>query len=131
MRSETRLDSRLFGELLRSLLKDGVSVRFSARGRSMYPAISDGDTVQVESAEQIRRGEVVMVASGETFRVHRVVESGEGVSTQGDCCFEPDGAVRDVMGSVSVVRSGAVGTCSKQTFGSRIRRRIARWRGHF
>ena len=123
MRSETRRDSRLFGEAVRSLLKDGIAVRFRANGRSMYPAVRDGDEVQVE-AQSAGPGEVAMVETEEGLRVHRVMRSGR---TQGDCCLEADSPA-EVIGRVSVVNDRQV---AWQKVGSRVRRWIARWRGQF
>lgn len=131
MQSETRSDSRLFSELLRSLLGEGISVRFRAQGRSMYPAIADGDVVQVDpTATPAVRGEVVMVESSEGLRVHRVIHSGENMRTRGDCCFQSDDNVQSAIGSVSLVGEISCPT-PQRTLGTTIRRWIARWRGHF
>ena len=123
MRSETRHDSRLFREALRSLMKDGIAVRFRAHGRSMYPAVQDGDEVQVE-AKVAERGDVAMVETDEGLRVHRVIGSG---ATRGDCCLNAD-SPREIVGKVSRVNDRAV---PQQKTGSRVRRWIARWRGRF
>lgn len=104
MRSEVRHDSRLFRELSRSLLAKGISIRFLARGRSMFPAICDGETVQVEPAA-IRRGDVLLVDSEDGFRVHRLQASPEGtLITRGDSCTEAEvSSERAVLGRVSRV----------------------------
>ena len=123
MRSETRRDSRLFGEALRSLLRDGIAVRFRANGRSMYPAVRDGDEVQVELGSASCGG-VAMVETAEGFRVHRVKRDS---LTRGDCCLEEDSAA-EIVGRVSRVNDRPV---ALQKMGSRVRRWIARWRGRF
>ena len=130
MQSEPRSNSRMFGEVLRSLLRDGISVRFHASGRSMYPAIGDGDHVQVDPSSQTKRGDVVMVETPEGLRVHRVVASGNAIRTRGDCCVDYD-SVAGVLGSVRVVNGNATGFADRQKFGSVVRRWVARWRGHF
>ena len=45
--TSTGADSKLFEEVTRELLEQGMSVRFQARGASMSPAIRDGEVVQV------------------------------------------------------------------------------------
>jgi len=122
MRSETRRDSRLFAETVRTLLRNGFAARFRANGRSMYPAVRDGDEVQVEPTVP-ESGDVVMVETEEGLRVHRVVGNG----TRGDCCFERDSAA-EIIGKVSLVNGQAA---PRQKLGSKVRRWIARWRGRF
>lgn len=129
MRSETRSDSRLFGDLLRSLLKDGISVRFRASGSSMYPAIKDGDLLQVDPLKGPHRGDVVMANSEEGLRVHRVVNSG-GTATRGDCCFDHD-STAGFIGIVSLADRERTRQVPAQRLSSTIRRWIARIRGHF
>ena len=126
MRTESRADSRMFGELLRSLLKDGVAVRFQARGRSMFPAIDDGDVVQVE-AGSVGRGDVALVETAEGFRAHRVVGASNRIVTRGDCCFGEDPYIAEIIGSVTAANR----RIPSQRIGSVVRRWIARWRGHF
>ena len=123
MRSETRRDSRLFGEAVRSLLRDGIAVRFRANGRSMFPAVRDGDEIQVE-AGPVRSGEVALAEAGEGFRVHRVTKDGK---TRGDCCVDDDSAA-EMVGRVALVNERTV---PKQRIGSKLRRFVARWRGRF
>lgn len=126
MRTEARADSRMFGELLRSLLRDGLAVRFQARGRSMFPAIADGDVVQVE-AGAVGRGEVALVETADGFRAHRVVGMSNHVVTRGDCCFGEDPYISELMGTVSMGDR----RIPSQRIGSVVRRWVARWRGHF
>ncbi len=127
MRTESRADSRLFGTLLRSLLKEGISVRFEARGRSMFPAIADGHPIEVK-AEKTAHGDVALVENEDGFRVHRVLRSANGVVTRGDCCFGEDPYPAELIGSVSF---GSGRRIPRQRLRSRVRRWIARWRGHF
>lgn len=51
-----------FARLCRSLLSEGHSVRFAAKGASMFPFICDGDVLTVESvgADALRVGDVVL-----------------------------------------------------------------------
>ena len=128
MRSESRADSRLFGDLVRSLLKDGISVRFEARGRSMYPALADGDVVQVNASAIAQRGDVALVDTAEGLRAHRVIRSANGIVTRGDCCFGEDPYSAEMIGAVANAHGDAI---PRQRFGSIARRWIARWRGHF
>lgn len=106
MRSEVRHDSRLFRALTRSLLTNGFAVRFRAEGRSMFPAIADGDTVELKPASSIRKGEVVLVATEDGLRTHRIInETDCRVLTQGDACLQPDKPIdrSSVIGRVTRV----------------------------
>jgi hypothetical protein len=132
MKSESRADSRLFGELLRSLTAQGIAVRFRARGRSMYPAISDNDVVQVEAAgDNAERGDVVLVEGDGALRVHRIVSAEGDLRTRGDCCFRDDGANLKVIGTVKIVSDDGLRSPARQSPRSILRRWVARWRGHF
>jgi len=132
MRSETRTDSRLFGGLLRTLLREGMAVRFQAHGRSMYPAIADGNVVQVEpAATPAARGDVVVVETNDGLRLHRVTRSSANLRTRGDCCVEHDGEVEQLAGQIAIINDGVVRPVPRQRLGSIVRRWLATWRGHF
>jgi hypothetical protein len=126
MRTEERTDSRMFGELLRSLLRNGMAVRFQARGRSMYPAIADGDVVQVE-AGAVQRGDVALVETADGLRAHRLVGASNLIVTHGDCCCGVDPYVAELLGHVSMGDR----RIPSQRIGSVVRRWLARWRGRF
>ena len=104
MRSEVRHDSKLFRELSRSLLKQGISIRFLVQGRSMFPAIANGETVEVES-RKVRRGDVLLLETDDGLRVHRLQGPvDDKIVTRGDSCFESETAHADaVYGRVSTV----------------------------
>ena len=132
MRSETRSDSRLFRELLRSLLKEGISVSFRAEGNSMYPAIADGDQLLIDPAGIAPNcGDVVISDGPDGLLVHRVIHSGDNLRTRGDCCFEDDGHLHQFVGAASIFDGQNALAVSRQKFSSVVRRWIARWRGHF
>jgi phage repressor protein C with HTH and peptisase S24 domain len=106
LRSEVRSDSRLFRALSRALLDEGIAVRFRARGRSMFPAIADGDVVEISPEQHHGEGDVVMVDGDNGIRVHRVVSACDGyLITHGDSCMEPDAPVSSdaIVGRVSGV----------------------------
>jgi len=131
VQSEVRSDSRLFTELLRSLLAEGISVRFRAHGRSMYPAIADGDCLQVDPvARAANHGEVVMVENRDGLRAHRVTQT-NALLTRGDSCLHDDAEAQHFVGAVSVFDGLSVRPAPRQRRRSIIRRWIARWRGHF
>ena len=132
MRFETRANSRLFAELARSLTRAGIAVRFRAHGRSMYPAIADGELVQVEAPEaDPQRGDVVMTECDSGIRVHRATQAGTAIRTQGDCCFEEDGANSQLIGAVKIVDNGGLRSVGPQRLGSKLRRWVACLRGRF
>jgi hypothetical protein len=64
-----------FEKLCADLLNEGKSVRFEAPGKSMYPAILDGETLIVEpvvpSAVQV--GDIILYKSEERLIAHRVI----------------------------------------------------------
>jgi hypothetical protein len=123
VRSEERADTRLFRELSRTLLKEGISVRFRAMGRSMFPAIRDGETIQVDPARKSHDGDVMLVDSSDGIRVHRVVATDSAtVVTRGDSCLEPDAATArsSIMGHASKVFS-AEGERAPHTLRTRLR----------
>lgn len=104
MRSEVRSDTKLFREISQVLLKQGISVRFRAMGRSMFPAIRDGEVVQVEPAANASTGDVVLVDSTDGLVAHRVISSsGATAITRGDSCCETDGGRNPVLGRISKV----------------------------
>lgn len=127
MRSESRADSRMFRELMRSLLDSGISVRFRARGRSMHPAIADGETVQVDPVAPAKRGDVVIVDTADGLRAHRMRAAGV---TQGDCCFDADPDSQP-LGTVLVVTDEGTRPVPRRRPGTVVRRWLARWRGRF
>ena len=71
-------DSKLFEEVIRELLQQGLSVRFQARGASMSPAIRDGEIVEVTPVivSKLRKDDIVLAKSNDGFRLHRIVHGG-------------------------------------------------------
>jgi hypothetical protein len=127
MESESRADTALFRALVRSLLRQGISVRFRAHGRSMFPAIRDTEIVQVDPAQTLDQGEVALLDTAHGPRIHRIIAPSQ---TRGDCCLDSDPA-GDLLGKVTVLRGETASRVSAMTTGTRVRRWIARWRGHF
>src|SRR3954469_6277328 len=98
VRSEVRTDSNLFRVLSRLLLERGIEVRFRAHGRSMFPAIADGDLLEVSAIAPHRAGDVVLVESEDGIRAHRVISSSrERIVTRGDSCVEADAAANSTL----------------------------------
>lgn len=105
--------------LVTHALAAGLSVRCTATGQSMEPAILDGETIVVEPvrAEALAVGMVVLAEVGGRTLVHRVIAlerdaSGAlaGVRMQGDALSAPDpsGKPQDIRGRVTaVMRDGA------------------------
>ncbi len=63
--------------LVRSLLAQGVPVRFTAPGRSMAPTIADGETITVwplAADDRPECGEVVLAQVDGRLIAHRIVE---------------------------------------------------------
>ncbi|HYM76013.1 MAG TPA: C25 family cysteine peptidase [Candidatus Dormibacteraeota bacterium] len=97
--SKVFADSKLFEEVVRPLLEQGMSVRFQARGASMSPAIRDGEVVEVTPVivAKLRKDDIVLAKSNCGFRLHRIVRADSASDvfiTRGDCGQENDPALR-------------------------------------
>lgn len=103
----------MFAELCEALLRDGRPVRFRAPGRSMAPAVGDGDVVTVAPVDvrEVRCGDVLLYRTARGPIAHRVVavpvrDAGDGhFRVRGDAPGSPDEVVptEDVLGRVEAV----------------------------
>jgi uncharacterized repeat protein (TIGR01451 family) len=101
-------DSAQFAALCDALLRQGVKVRFRARGESMQPNILNDDAIVVAPADptDLRPGEVVLIHCADGFRVHRVLQEAAAtgdIVTRGDASQENDPAPDLVLGKVIVI----------------------------
>jgi hypothetical protein len=82
-----------FCGIAEEVLGKGNSLAFVAGGASMAPFIKDGDTVIVQPAGSLRRGDVALCKTPEgRLILHRVVKvTLSGVVTRGDACCTDDG----------------------------------------
>lgn len=72
-------------EIVEELLKEGKKLKFVVRGNSMYPFIKDGEVVNVEKAEKIKTGDVIIFKREKELFVHRVIlKVGNMCITKGD-----------------------------------------------
>jgi uncharacterized repeat protein (TIGR01451 family) len=97
--TEIGADSRLFEDLIRELLQQGLCVRFQARGASMSPVIRDGEIVHVTPVivSKLRKDDIVLTKSNNGFQLHRLVivdRERDTFVTRGDSGLENDPAVR-------------------------------------
>lgn len=102
-------DGFTVNQLAANRLRNGHSIRFVARGRSMWPTILDGDQVTIAPAYgSIESGQVVCIFQGPEIVVHRVIDvRGDGqIKTQGDALPKADGwlSPNDVLGRLIGVR---------------------------
>src|SRR5438270_8544336 len=94
--AETRTETRLFREFADELLASGVGFRFEARGRSMLPAIGDGDILHVKpmNVAKLKLGDIVLFRSDAEFKAHRIVKKrGRTFVTRGDAGMQTDGSI--------------------------------------
>ncbi len=86
-------DLRAAVDLARELLARGQSVRYRARGRSMWPTILDGDRLTLAPlVDAIRLGDVVFLPTDDFGLAHRVVARvGDRYCLKGDARIRPDG----------------------------------------
>ena len=96
-----------FGVLVHDLLESGLHVRFRASGRSMAPAVRDGDVMTVAPVDpaQVAVGEVILCDTWRGPLAHRVVAvdrrgDERRLVLRGDCSLEDDAPVdaRQVRG---------------------------------
>ncbi len=92
-------DSKVFEEVIRELLRQGLSARFQARGASMSPAIRDGEIVEVTPVivSKLRKDDIVLAKSNYGFRLHRIVfvdHARDVFITRGDCGQGSDPALK-------------------------------------
>jgi len=104
-----------FETMLVDLLRRGVSVRFAARGDSMYPSIRSGEHVHVApDARPLRRGDVILARAARGLTAHRVVRVSSGaVITRGDNALGRDAAIpyHAIIGRIThLEREGATVT---------------------
>src|ERR1700756_1688033 len=97
--SKVCADSKLFEEVVRPLLEQGLNVRFQALGASMSPAIRDGEVVEVTPVmvTKLRKDDIVLAKSHAGFRLHRIVAADPGKDvfiTRGDCGQQNDPALK-------------------------------------
>ena len=88
-----KIDAENFCELAATTLKNGASIRFRAHGKSMHPAILDGDIITIAPLDHysIKLGDVILYRTGEKngLIAHRVVKiksskSNKLIYTRGD-----------------------------------------------
>ena len=98
-----------FESTLRAVLAAGHSARFRAAGDSMYPSIRNGDSLEIVRCDssELRRGDVVLAATGRGLTAHRIVRIDEGdgapqIFTRGDNAIRCDPPIvpDDVLGRV-------------------------------
>lgn len=109
-----RLPSPECCELLTDLLSRGLTCEIRMRGRSMHPAIRDGDLVMLRPLDDqdLRPGDILLCASPEgrlfCHRLVRVIKQGgqRWVQTWGDAVPWPDRPIplANVLGRVEAVR---------------------------
>jgi hypothetical protein len=90
-------------------LRAGETVRFVARGTSMWPSVRDGATVEIVPCpvSALRIGDIGAYERGGQVVVHRVLATtGASLSFAGDGLKRPDGVVagEKVLGRARVIR---------------------------
>ncbi len=87
-------------------LKAGDTVRFIARGRSMWPFVLDGDLLVIGPIDgQLSCGDLVWAEGGPVHRV-MAITAGPRYWLRGDALLRPDGAFRrdELLGRVREIR---------------------------
>jgi hypothetical protein len=102
--------------LARAILEEGKSIRFRARGRSMFPCICDGDVITIAPILYpiTAHGEIVACVSldNQSLFVHRIIKKvPQGYLLRGDNLRWPDRicAAENIIGRViKIERNGRV-----------------------
>ena len=94
-------------ELVEQALTEGKTVRFTARGNSMEPAIMNGDEVMITrvNGRDVMIGDVLLVRWGNSMVLRRVVDLNRSeVVTKGDNRFvwDPPASWDQVLGRVDM-----------------------------
>ncbi|MGH9143689.1 MAG: S24/S26 family peptidase [Thermoanaerobaculia bacterium] len=122
-----------FESTLRAVLAAGHAARFRAAGDSMYPAIRNGDLLEIVRCEasELRRGDVVLAATGRGLTAHRIVRIGEHdgaprITTRGDNALrcDPPIAPDDILGRVVQASAAAVRSATITRFAAVLVRRL-------
>lgn len=105
-----RAHSSVFHLLTADLIAGGYGLRFQAKGRSMLPAIHDGEIVHVQpvTRDMLRVGDIVLLRTGAEFRAHRIIRKrGQCFITRGDSGVDTDGEIRgdQILGRVTAKES--------------------------
>lgn len=81
-------------ELARETLMLSGKIRLCVNGWSMLPTIWPGDTLIIQTADQVRCGEIVLFERDARLFVHRVVAEGDReIRTRGDAMPQADAPV--------------------------------------
>jgi uncharacterized repeat protein (TIGR01451 family) len=114
--TEDKPHSMLFGCISQALLSAGMGFRFQARGRSMQPAIEDGEILHVQSvgSRELKKGDIVLFADGVHYKAHRLVfadHAADVFMTKGDAGTEMDVMLRrsEIVGRVVAKEKGTGG----------------------
>jgi phage repressor protein C with HTH and peptisase S24 domain len=94
-----------FEPTLRDVLAAGHTARFRASGDSMYPAIRNGDYLEIAPCQvsQLRLGDVILAMTERGLTAHRIVRiHGTRITMRGDNALRSDPSVgpEDVLGRV-------------------------------
>src|SRR5258708_32135528 len=114
---EERPASQTFGQLADELLECGVGFRFQAKGRSMWPLISDGESLHVQrtNASTLKVGDIVLFRRGAEFNAHRIIrklKKNDQFITCGDAGRDADGAITggQIVGKIIAKECAKSGT---------------------
>lgn len=96
---------------LKELIKDNEKIAIKLSGNSMYPTLSNGDTVIVKRVDfnEIKVGDIaVFKTTGNKYIVHRMIgKQDKGIITKPDfSLFRPDNKLvlaQDIVGIVATV----------------------------
>jgi signal peptidase I len=98
-----------FAEILKTLISEGLSIKFRAGGNSMFPFICDGDIITVSPVSTSPKiGDVVVLFSPlQILIVHRIISKKKNLYfTKGDNAYSIDQPVDflDIIGVVKQVK---------------------------
>ena len=91
------LPNKNISDIFNGLLKNGGKINFIAKGRSMAPAILDGDIVEVlriDDKIKLKKGDLVLYRDEENNPViHRIIQASPKLIVKADNANLPDSAI--------------------------------------
>jgi hypothetical protein len=88
-------DSEAFHGWLHNIT-GGAGIRFQATGRSMFPAIDDGEFLHVEpvAIDELERGDIILFRHTEGLKAHRIIRKRNDFFVTRDVGMDIDGEIQ-------------------------------------
>ena len=111
-RNLVTLPNKRFGEISNVLLKNGKTIHFEAKGKSMEPSIFDGDIVEIlpfNDGMKLKKGDIILCNNKENNPIiHRVIQMNPVIIAKGDNSGYPDLSITsdNIIGKIVSIARG-------------------------